>query len=311
MKTLLLTPELFTTDSGIPRMLRLYLKALCENAGNRDRVSFVTLNDSKIDAGKLARYSTPALARRVACNGRKMKFIWSTLRQCWSTNLIVCGHVAQLPVAWLASLLHPGLKVVLIAHGIEVWRPFGFWERRALKSAWKILCVSEFTRQEILQRVQLRPDRLVVVPNTLDPLLESSPTQQATDQCAPVILAVSRLNSADNYKGIDHLIMAMPAIHESVPNATLRIVGRGDDITRLQNLASSLQLGRRVKFAGYIGDDQLTAEFSTCTCFALPSLKEGFGLVYLEAMSAGKPCLAAAAGGAPEVITPESGLLVE
>ncbi len=51
------------------------------------------------------------------------------------------------------------------------------------------------------------------------------------------------------------------------------------------------------------------AELRTCRLFALPSKKEGFGLVFLEAMAHGRPCLGASAGGIPEVITPETGVL--
>jgi glycosyltransferase involved in cell wall biosynthesis len=49
----------------------------------------------------------------------------------------------------------------------------------------------------------------------------------------------------------------------------------------------------------------------TCRLFALPSKKEGFGLVFLEAMAHSRPCLGARAGGVPKVISPETGLMVE
>jgi glycosyltransferase involved in cell wall biosynthesis len=49
----------------------------------------------------------------------------------------------------------------------------------------------------------------------------------------------------------------------------------------------------------------------TCRLFALPSKKEGFGLVFLEAMAHGRPCLGARAGGIPEVITPDTGVLAD
>ena len=65
------------------------------------------------------------------------------------------------------------------------------------------------------------------------------------------------------------------------------------------------------RFAGYVGDSELHGEFARCRMFALPSQKEGFGLVYLEAMAHGRPCLGARSGGTPEVITPEAGVLVE
>ena len=312
MKTLLLAPELFTTDSGIPRILRLYLKALCELACKGDRVRFVALNDGMIDSTTLRPYSSSAaLSGWEVCNRSKLRFIRSTLRLSARTRLIVCGHVAQLPVAWVASLIRPKLRYVLVAHGIEVWRPFGFWERRALLGAWKIFCVSEFTRTELLARVRLDPARVVVVPNALDPVLNavnSIPPIPLADE--PVILAVARLSAADSYKGIDHLILALPEILKTTPDARLRIVGRGDDLPRLKSLAKEHQVGHAVEFTGFVNDQQLRREFARCRVFALPSQKEGFGLVYLEAMAHGKPCIAALAGGAPEVITPESGLLV-
>jgi glycosyltransferase involved in cell wall biosynthesis len=126
-----------------------------------------------------------------------------------------------------------------------------------------------------------------------------------------VILAVSRLSIADSYKGIDHLIAAMPAVLAQIPQARLRIVGRGDGLSGLQARVRDLNVGNAVEFAGYVGDSELPDEFARCRLFALPSQKEGFGLVYLEAMAHGRPCLGARAGGAPEVITGDTGVLVE
>ncbi len=312
MKTLLLAPELFTTDSGIPRILRLYLKALCDLSNNNDQVRFVTLNDTSIDSSDLRPYTVASvLDRWEACCRDKGRFIRTALGLSGGVNLIICGHVAQLPVAWLASCLRPGLRYALVAHGIEVWRPFTFWERRALRGAWRIFCVSGYTRGEVLKSIRLAPSRLVVLPNALDPeLTPDGIDSSAITTSQPVILAVSRLSASDRYKGIDHLIEAMPAVLKAAPGTKLRIVGRGDDIHRLQNLVRDHGVDTAVEFAGYVDDRQLRHELARCTIFALPSQKEGFGLVYLEAMAYGKPCIAAQAGGAPEVITADSGRLV-
>ncbi len=312
MNTLLLAPELFTTDSGIPRMLRLYLKALCDLAGENDLVRFISLNDTSVDSSDLRPYCNEhALDQWQTCNRDKSHFIRTALRLSAGTKLIICGHVAQLPVAWLASWLRPGLRYALVAHGIEVWKPFSFLQRRALKGAWRVFCVSEFTRGELLKHVKLKAARVVVLPNALDPeLTPDGIDSEAITTTQPVILTVSRLSSSDRYKGIDHLIEAMPAILKSAPGTKLRIVGRGDDRPRLQQIVREHHVETAVEFAGYVSDRQLRHEFARCSVFALPSQKEGFGLVYLEAMAHGKPCIAANAGGAPEVITPASGLIV-
>lgn len=311
MNMLLLAPELFATDGGIPRILRLYLKALCELAGSDDQVRFVALNDGVIDSYDLRRYSNCHLDQWQACNRSKAHFIRKSLRYALKSDHLICGHVAQLPVAWFAHCLRPSLQYYLVAHGIEVWRSFTFAERLALRGAHRIFCVSEHTRREMLKHISLNETRVVVLPNALDPFFEVS-VGQPLSACLPVILTVTRLTYADRYKGVDSLIEAMPAVRVAVPGATLRIVGRGDDLPRLQALAKQhgvLQAG--VEFLGFLDDRELDAELRACRLFALPSKSEGFGLVFLEAMAHGRPCLGARAGGAPEVITEETGVLVE
>jgi len=308
---LLLTPELFGGDGGIGRMLRLYLKALCELGGEGDRVRLLSLNDLVLDSTDLRRYSGGGLAEWEVCGRNKVRFCEAALRMGTRSQRIVCGHVAQLPLAWAACRFSTRKSYYLVAHGVEVWRPFSFLERRALLGARLVLCVSEFTRDRLLEHCPVPRERTAVLPNALDPILDPpSPADPAVD-APPVILALSRLSTSDSYKGIDHLIEAMPAVRAAIPESRLRIVGRGDALPGLQELAGRLGLRNTVEFPGYISDAELPSEFARCRLFALPSQKEGFGLVYIEAMANGRPCLGARSGGAPEVITPEAGVLVD
>lgn len=314
MKTILLSPELFLGEGGIARIMRLYLRALCEDAAPGDEVWSIVLNDAPADDPRLARYAGAALRGSIGCDRRKRRFARATLATVSARSRIVCGHLHQLPVAWLASKVHAPVDYFLVAHGIDVWRPYTLLETAALRGARRILCVSDYTRRQMLRFCpSLDPARLIVLPNTLDPFFApvAADDHPPAPGAGPRLLTVGRLAAADTYKGFDTIIEALPLLRRLHPRAALRIVGGGDDLPRLQALAARLGLQSAVTFAGNIDDAALAREYAACDVFALPSRKEGFGLVYLEAMSYGKPCLAARAGGAPEVIDEQVGALAE
>jgi glycosyltransferase involved in cell wall biosynthesis len=203
------------------------------------------------------------------------------------------------------------MRYYLVAHGIEVWRRFSLLEKVALRGAERIFCVSEFTRAEMLRHYALPPDKLVVVPNALDPYFEIRPGLPLAE-CQPDILMVTRLSYGDRYKGVEDMIRAMPAVRAALPQARLRIVGQGDDQKRLRSLAARTGLlPHGVEFLGFLDDRRLAQDLGRCRLLALPSRLEGFGLVLLEAMANGRPCLGAASGGIPEVLSKETGILVE
>jgi glycosyltransferase involved in cell wall biosynthesis len=301
---------MFARESGIQRMMRLYLKALCELAGDEDRVDLVVLNDYELPNARLAEYSNDRLGLHVCCGKGRRQFLWASVQGASDADRLICGHLGQLVAAWLARLVYPRLEYYLVAHGIEVWKPYSAIERLALKRARKILCVSEFTRSEMQRQIALPDWKFEVVPNALDPSFVYDLQDEAPSGGSPVILTVTRLDPREHYKGVDHLIEAMPAVRQALPGARLRVVGAGADRPRLVALAGQRGVADAVEFAGFVDDEKLRAAYRDCTLFALPSFGEGFGLVFLEAMSRGKPCLGARAGAVPEIIDQTSGVLV-
>jgi glycosyltransferase involved in cell wall biosynthesis len=127
------------------------------------------------------------------------------------------------------------------------------------------------------------------------------------------VLSVGRLAADDAYKGYDVLISSIGRARELGARVSLRVVGTGDDLARLQSHARSLGLdGDGVEFLGAVSDMQLRQELTGCDVFALPSKGEGFGIVYLEAMALARPCIAGNHGGPPEIIDDgRDGYLVE
>ena len=306
-KLTLLVPELFRAEGGIARISRLYLQALAESAPNQT-LNVIVLNDAALRQSDLNRYGAAA-STTVACDRSKWRCLLALARVTTGANhRIVCTHVHLTPVLWMLRALGRRFRYEVVLHGIEVWDALPWHLRRGLSSASRILCVSAFTRDAVLSRYPHLAAKMVILPNALDPSFVIEPVQSTPGM--PTVLAVSRLAPHDVGKGIDHLIAAFPKVVAHVPNAQLRIIGEGPDRVRLEALAAQSSARDHITFLGFQPESELKAELGRCTVFALPSRKEGFGLVYLEAMAAGKPCIVAAAGGAPEVIDENSGLIV-
>jgi glycosyltransferase involved in cell wall biosynthesis len=123
-------------------------------------------------------------------------------------------------------------------------------------------------------------------------------------------LIVGRLSHEERYKGHDALLEAGPRVRASCPDARLVIVGDGDDRARLQEKARSLGLGETTLFLGRVDAPRLNGLYRQAAFFVMPSRDEGFGFVYLEAMRAGRPCIACPGAAAEFLEDGRSGLLV-
>jgi glycosyltransferase involved in cell wall biosynthesis len=105
---------------------------------------------------------------------------------------------------------------------------------------------------------------------------------------------------------------SLRAVVQQIPELTYFIVGDGDDRPKLEALARECRLEHSVIFTGRISDSELWERYANCDIFILPSTGEGFGLVFVEAMSFGKPVIASRMGAAPEVVMDGvNGFLVE
>lgn len=110
-------------------------------------------------------------------------------------------------------------------------------------------------------------------------------------------------------KRIDLLLNAAASLRERVRGIEIRIVGGGPERPRLMRIWREKRLEDTVTWLGDLSQAALAAEYNRCDVFCLASVQEGFGIVFLEAMAAGKPIVAARAAAVPEVVP--QGLLVE
>lgn len=209
------------------------------------------------------------------------------------------------------AYLPPGLRApyLVAIHGIEVWQPLAWDRRRALARAAVRLAFSRYTVDRARPFLPAHGDTAIV------PLaLEERRPEGAVDAGLisqvdrGFLLIVGRMSMTERYKGHDQLLEAMTTL----PDARLVVAGDGDDRRRLEEKTAALGLGDRTFFAGFLSEATLAELYRRCGAFVMPSRGEGFGLVYLEAMRAGKPVLAARGGAAEEIVLDEkTGLLVD
>ena len=212
-------------------------------------------------------------------------------------DLIIATHLNFSPVAaWLKRSLNIPYWISL--HGVEVWNLRRTDRRRALCGADRLLPVSEFTRDNVMNGQSIPSDKFRVLHNTVDAAkfcVEERPVYLAQRyHFAPndtVILTVGRLAASEAYKGQDRIIRVLPVIRQQVPRVRYLVVGDGDDRPRLEALATSAGVADAVLFAGHVPETELADHYRICDLFAMPSTGEGFGIVYLEAMACGKPVL--------------------
>jgi glycosyltransferase involved in cell wall biosynthesis len=113
-------------------------------------------------------------------------------------------------------------------------------------------------------------------------------------------------------KRLEVLLRAAARLRTRIPVLEVRIVGGGPEESKLLNLWRKLHLEGAVRWLGSIPQASLAREYQNCDVFCLPSIQEGFGIVFLEAMAAAKPVVAADAAAVPEVVPDGiAGLLAE
>ena len=233
-----------------------------------------------------------------SADGGKLRFVLNGIKAAprgRRPELVVATHLRMLPAA--VPLMASGVPVMTFLLGVECWKPLARRDRSLLSRSERLLPISRWTRDKfVAANPSFSASTMTVCP--LGAEGEASPHHP------PVLgraLIVGRLWSEERYKGHDLLIDVWPAVLRACPQAELMIVGDGDDRARLETRVREEGLSAAIHFAGLVPQDALRRHFTESQLFVLPSEGEGFGLVFLEAMRAARPCVAAQ-GAAEEIV---------
>lgn len=217
-------------------------------------------------------------------------------------DTFIFAHVNLAPVAALLYVLNPKAKIIFCTHGIEVWKKLPKLTEWIMNRS-TVLTVSNFSMQELVQYNPALQD-IRLFPNCIKTQETLGNFPNPYSDTAFNILSVTRLSETEKLKGVDTVIRAIPLVKNYIPNIKYTVIGKGDDVQRLQRIAMDLGVSESVDFLGFV--DDINAYYQHCDLFTLPSKKEGFGIVYLEAMQYQKPVLAVNFGGAPDVVLNET-----
>ena len=306
---LVVAPSLCATPGGIQTLTRDLMESL-EQIFPQRAIVVVTKLDTETQLAQCPRGprtklcgvgKVPAATRTLALIFRV--FLFCLLKR---PQLLLVVHRNHSPIGLVMSWLL-GIRYVCMLHGVEAWKIPGWWHRRALESATRLWCISQVTSVRVQRELGVAEAVCELLPCTADErrfaigerpswLLE----RHGLKREAKIVLTVARMASAERSKGYDRVLEAMPDLLVRVPTAHYMLVGKGDDMQRVRELVERLGIGEHVTLAGFVGEPELPEYYRLCDVFALPSAGEGFGIVFLEALLSGKPCIGGADDGSRE-----------
>jgi len=188
-------------------------------------------------------------------------------------------------------------------HGVERW---------IVNRSQRVIACSHYMREQIVDIFGVAEKRISVIPNGIDPddLQAQSPAElerlrsEFAEPGEKLVLLIGRLVYE---KGFQLALEAMPRVIEEAPGTRFLVAGSGTHEAELHRQAEELGLMEHGTFLGWIGDDVLHSLYRIADLTVVPSIYEPFGLVALEAMASGCPCIVADTGGLREVVVHEEG----
>jgi phosphatidylinositol alpha-1,6-mannosyltransferase len=325
MKVLVLATDIFSR-SGIAR----YTSALAQSLGsmlgpeNVDVLCFFSWGPPNNDARGF-RLMGMVSGRRRAGSFSRLLFLLKAARAGFRRyDLVIANHVALAPVARMLNLIFR-IPYWVSCHSVEIWWGTSRMRRAALRRADLILPVSQYTAEVIRKIEGIESSRVKVlynaIPDSFDRALRSRELERTgAGKRTACLLSVCNLVRGNEFKGVDTVIRALPAVLKVFPDLRYVVVGEGEIREKLQRLAAESGVGASVVFRGEVSDEELVREYRDCDVFVLPSRGqqqggvggEGFGRVYVEAALAGKPVVGSRTGGAAEaVVHGKTGFLVD
>ena len=302
---LFLTLKIFSSTGGIEKMNRVAGKALYETG---EGLTIFSSHDEKRIENK---YFPSEIF--FAFHGNRKRFAVKSIKEGIKSKVVILSHINLLVVGYFIKLLSPKTKLVLFAHGIEIWKPLSSFKKKMLLKCDKVWAVSHFTKNKITELGYVMRDKSIVLNNCLDPFLQKENNNNRSGELLSryglakenfILLTLTRLNSDEKYKGYDKVLQSLQTLIKEYPELRYLVIGKYDneEKVRMDKMIDSMNLNQVVVFAGYIPEEELSAHYNLADLYIMPSLGEGFGIVFIEAMYNNVPVIAGNKDGSVDAL---------
>ncbi len=238
----------------------------------------------------------------------------------WKPDIIHGQHVWILP----SLAIRKDIPFVLTAHGTDLmgydkWPHLREYAEKAMEACFAVISISKDNCVLLEERFPYQKKKIVMMRNGYDPNIfypENMTRKEILDMydIDPKEYEgkkiVSFAGKLANFKGVDILLRAAKLYEDKEPDSLTLIVGDGDERDKLHALAKELDL-KKVVFLGNVSQTQLRHLYNIADVNLVPSRREPFGLVAIEAMACGTPVIASNQGGLPDFVNDSVGGLVK
>jgi glycosyltransferase involved in cell wall biosynthesis len=310
-RILFLTLRIFSATGGIEKVCRILGKALFEMTFNGDcSLNIYSSHDTKYQSSDKAYFPSDCFS---GFGNNRFKFLNASFLKGIKSDVVILSHINLLPIGWLIKRFSPKTKLVMLAHGIEVWSlPLGI-KKKMLNACDEILCVSQFTKDEMIKLHGDLAKKYSVLNNCLDPFLPVLAKQNDSIDLRSrygfkpfdkILFTLTRMDATERYKGYDRVLKAMALLIKKMPELKYIIGGSYDEIEKkkIDELIDELGLKDSVMITGFIPDETLNDYFQISDVYVMPSYNEGFGIVFIEAMYYGLPVIAGNKDGSVDAL---------
>ena len=176
-------------------------------------------------------------------------------------------------------------------------------ERRGMHAAMRVIAVSHLTKNVMVNRYSVEPDKIDVVYNGIEeldaPFLPDTPEKIHIDKTDKIVLFLGRITMQ---KGPEIFVAAAKKVLQKYDKAKFIMAGAGDKVRDVIELAAREGIGHKITFTGFVRGDDVSRVFKMADVFVMPSVSEPFGLAALEAINHDVPVIMSKTAGASEVL---------